>query len=125
NDVIEEIGTQGSADAVVVVPIGFVTDHVEVIWDLDTEAKESAEKQQLAFRREATSGGDPRFIAARADIGAEHLDPSREGVAVTELGPVDVVCGHNCCQVNASRAVPHEQPINTHEDIAAMLQEQK
>src|SRR5699024_6019533 len=50
NDVIEEIGTQGSADAVVVVPIGFVTDHVEVIWDLDTEAKESAEEQQLAFR---------------------------------------------------------------------------
>lgn len=125
NDVIEEIGTQGSADAVVVVPIGFVTDHVEVIWDLDTEAKESAEEQQLAFRRVATSGGDPRFIAALADIVAEHLDPSRERVAVTELGPVDDVCGHNCCQVNASQAVPLEQPINSLEEIAAMLREQK
>lgn len=125
NDVIEEIGTQRSADAVIVVPIGFVTDHVEVIWDLDTEAQESAEEQQLAFRRVATAGSDPRFIAALADIVAEHLDPSRERVAVTELGAVDDVCGHNCCQVNASRAVPVEQSVNTLEEIAAMLREQK
>ncbi|MDO5661200.1 MAG: ferrochelatase, partial [Brachybacterium sp.] len=40
NDVIEQLAEGGTADAVVVVPIGFVTDHVEVIWDLDTEAKE-------------------------------------------------------------------------------------
>ena len=125
NDVIEQIGTEKSADAVIVVPIGFVTDHVEVIWDLDTEAKESAEEQQLAFRRVSTSGTDSRFIGALADIVGEHLDPSRERVAVTELGAVDDVCGHNCCQVNASRAVPLEQPINSLEEIAEMLREQK
>ena len=64
NDVIEEIAEQRSADAVVVVPIGFVTDHVEVIWDLDTEAKETAQEHGLAFERVATSGTDPRFIKA-------------------------------------------------------------
>ncbi|MGO1504452.1 MAG: ferrochelatase [Brachybacterium sp.] len=131
NDVIERIGTEnraeqaGATEAVVVVPIGFVTDHVEVIWDLDTEAKESAEEQQLAFRRVATSGTDHRFIAALADIVQEHLDPSRERIAVTELGAVQDVCGHNCCQVNAGRAVPTEQGVNSLQEIAAHLREQE
>ena len=43
NDRIEELAEQGSA-GVVVVPIGFVSDHMEVIYDLDTEAKATAEK---------------------------------------------------------------------------------
>ena len=55
----------------------------------------------------------------------EHLDPSRERVAVTELGAVEDVCGHNCCQVDASRAVPAEQDVDTLEQIAAHLREQQ
>jgi ferrochelatase len=125
NDVIERVRAEEQAEAVVVVPIGFVTDHVEVIWDLDTEAKETAEEQGLGFRRVATSGTDPRFVAALADIVQEHLDPARERLAVTELGAVDDVCGHNCCQVNASRAVPAEQDVDTLEQIAAHLREQE
>ena len=125
NDVIERVRAEEQAEAVIVVPIGFVTDHVEVIWDLDTEAKETAEEQGLAFRRVATSGTDPRFVAALADIVQEHLDPSRERVAVTELGAVEDVCGHNCCQVDASRAVPAEQDVDTLEQIAAHLREQQ
>ena len=121
NDVIERVAAQEQGEAVIVVPIGFVTDHVEVIWDLDTEAKETAEEQRLAFRRVATPGTDPRFIAALADIVGEHLDPSRERVAVTELAAVDDVCGHNCCQVHAGRAVPEAQGVNTLEEIAAHL----
>ncbi|MFC7375304.1 ferrochelatase [Brachybacterium sp. GCM10030267] len=123
NDVIEQVASEDSADAVVVVPIGFVSDHVEVIWDLDTEAKETAEEHGLAFRRVATSGTDERFIAALADVVAEHLDPSRERAAVTELGPVDDLCGHNCCQLHAERAVPAEHSIDSLEEIAAELRE--
>ncbi len=125
NDVIEQLASDESSDAVIVVPIGFVTDHVEVVWDLDTEAKETAQEHGLAFRRVATSGTDPRFIAALGDVVAEHLDPSRERLAVTDIGAVDDVCGHNCCQVNASRAVPAEHSIDTLEEIAAMMREQK
>src|SRR5699024_10353257 len=77
NDAIARIAADDTADAVIVAPIGFVTDHVEVIWDLDTEAKETADEQGLAFRRVATSGSDDRFVAALADIVAEHLDPQR------------------------------------------------
>lgn len=125
NDVISTIAAEETADAVVVVPIGFVSDHVEVIWDLDTEAKETAEEKRLGFRRVATSGTDPRFIAALADIVQEHLDPSRERVAVTEIGAVDDVCGHNCCQVHAGRAVPVEQHVNSLAEIAAHQREQR
>src|SRR5699024_8833894 len=87
--------------------------------------KETAQEQQLAFRRVATSGTDPRFVAALADIVQEHLDPSRERIAVTELDAVDDVCGHNCCQVSAARAVPAEQDVDTREQIAAHLLEQE
>ncbi|EWS79977.1 ferrochelatase [Brachybacterium phenoliresistens] len=123
NDVIESLASSEQAEAVVVVPIGFVTDHVEVIWDLDTEAKETAAEHGLAFRRVATSGTDPRFVAALADVVQEHLDPSRERLAVTELPVVEDVCGHNCCQVSAARAVPDARSIDTLEEIAAMLRE--
>ena len=125
NDVIEQLKAEDAADAVIVVPIGFVTDHVEVIWDLDTEAKETAEEQGLGFRRVATSGTDPRFVAALADIVEEHLDPNRERIAVTELAAVGDVCGHNCCQVNAGKAVPVERSINTLAEIAAEIWERE
>lgn len=97
NDVIAQLAADDTADAVVVVPIGFVTDHVEVIWDLDTEAKETAEEKGLAFRRVATSGEDPRFIAALADLVQERLDAQFPRRVVTDFGGTPDVCGVNCC----------------------------
>ena len=57
-------GTKG----VVVSPVGFVSDHVEVLWDLDEEAAETATELGLAYARAATVGTDPRFIAALAEL---------------------------------------------------------
>ena len=68
---------------VIVVPIGFVSDHVEVIWDLDNEARESAESAALFFARVATPGTDPRFVAALADLVQERLDPDRSPASLT------------------------------------------
>ena len=53
---------------VVVVPIGFVSDHMEVIYDLDTEARATAEELGLPFARAATAGVDPRFVAMVRDL---------------------------------------------------------
>lgn len=99
NDVIDELEER---TAVIVVPIGFVTDHVEVIWDLDTEAKESAENRGLAFIRVPTSGSDPRFVEALADLVQEAVTPgfARKAVidvpgAVAHEGSGD--CGARCC----------------------------
>ena len=50
------------------VPIGFVSDHMEVVYDLDTEALATAEKLGLPATRAATAGVDPRFVATVRDL---------------------------------------------------------
>jgi ferrochelatase len=76
NDRMEELVEEG-AGAVVVVPIGFVSDHMEVIYDLDTEAAATAEKLGIAFARAATAGVDPRFVAMVRDLVAERAAVER------------------------------------------------
>lgn len=116
NDVIAQLAEEDAADAVVVVPIGFVTDHVEVVWDLDTEAKETAEEKGLAFRRVATSGEDPRFIAALADLVQERLDAQFPHRVVTDFGGTPDVCGANCCVGRMCR--PTTSAVDSADDVA-------
>jgi protoporphyrin/coproporphyrin ferrochelatase len=59
--------------AVVVSPIGFVSDHLEVVWDLDTEARERAGELGMAFARAATPGTDPRFAELVVELIREHV----------------------------------------------------
>ncbi len=77
NDVINGLRAAGRR-AVVVVPVGFVSDHVEVVWDLDHEARETAAAQDLWFARVATPGIDPRFVAALVDLLIDRLRPGTE-----------------------------------------------
>lgn len=66
-DHLEELKANGT-EGVVVAPIGFISDHMEVLYDLDTEAKDKAEELGLAFERAATVGTDPVFISQLADL---------------------------------------------------------
>src|ERR1700752_2140400 len=52
---------EGGTKAVMVCPIGFVADHIEVVWDLDHELRQQAEERDIAFARAATPNADPRF----------------------------------------------------------------
>ena len=61
NDHLAALAAAGTR-AVVVSPIGFVSDHVEVLWDLDEEAAATAAKLGLDYARAATVGTDPRFV---------------------------------------------------------------
>ncbi|MCW2857448.1 MAG: Ferrochelatase [Marmoricola sp.] len=87
--------------AVVLVPIGFVSDHMEVIYDLDTEAAATAEKLGMAFERAATAGVDPRFVAMVRDLLLERAAVERgEDVERAAVGPVPPawdVCAAGCC----------------------------
>ncbi|QCW50850.1 ferrochelatase [Nocardioides dongxiaopingii] len=100
NDHLEALAADG-VPGVAVVPIGFVSDHMEVIYDLDTEAKETAERLGLPFRRVATAGEDPRFVAVVRDLLVERsavergLEVSR--AAVGALGPRWDRCPVGCC----------------------------
>jgi protoporphyrin/coproporphyrin ferrochelatase len=77
--------------AVVVSPTGFVSDHLEVLWDLDTEARATAAELGLVFARAAAPGTHPAFVAMVRELVAEQLSgaPRR---SVGTLG----ICGWNC-----------------------------
>jgi ferrochelatase len=72
-DVGDVVGQLRQADGVVLCPIGFVADHLEVLYDLDVELAEVAAHGGLRYARTASLNDDPRFISVLADvIGAAH-----------------------------------------------------
>ncbi|MGH1502646.1 MAG: ferrochelatase [Acidimicrobiales bacterium] len=73
NDHLEALAAAGT-DAATVCPLGFVSDHMEVEFDLDTQAAGTARRLGLDYRRAATVGTDPRFVAMVRDLVAERLD---------------------------------------------------
>lgn len=87
--------------AVVVCPVGFVSDHMEVVWDLDVQARQRAGELGVAFARAATPGTDPRFARLVADLVTE----LRTGAAPQRLGTVPSYgcsrngqpCAVGCC----------------------------
>lgn len=99
NDVIAELPSRG-AEAVVIVPLGFVSDHMEVLWDLDTEAMEAAEEAGIRAVRTPTPGVDPAYVAGLVDLVEERLHgtPAAERPHRTELGPWFDVCRPACCE---------------------------
>jgi ferrochelatase len=103
-DVVDHLDTLAAAgvSAVVVAPIGFVSDHVEVVWDLDTEARERAAELGVAFARAATAGPDPRFADMVVELAAEHLHdaaPRRLSADVPSAGCTvnGLPCAVDCC----------------------------
>ncbi|URM92583.1 ferrochelatase [Streptomyces sp. MRC013] len=99
-DHLEELHGAG-VPAVVMVPIGFVSDHMEVLYDLDTEATAKAAELGLPVRRSATVGADPRFAAAVRDLLLERAAVER--CALGELGPSHDLCPVGCCPARTRR----------------------
>lgn len=99
NDAIAELPAQG-VGAVVIVPLGFVSDHMEVLWDLDTEATESAAEHGLVSIRTATPGTAPAYVRGLVDLVLErvHGTPAAERPHETPLGPWYDVCRPGCCE---------------------------
>jgi len=87
-----------STRAAVIAPIGFVSDHMEVKYDLDVEAAELAESLGLRIERAATAGTHPRFVAMVRELLTER-DPGRpERPALGTLGPRPDTCAGTCCR---------------------------
>jgi ferrochelatase len=109
NDHLVALAAAGTA-AVVLVPIGFVSDHMEVRFDLDTEALGTAARLGLACTRAATVGTDPRFVAGLRDLVLERAaavrgeDPPRP--ALGGLGPSHDRCPVGCCRNERDPARP-------------------
>ncbi|MFI9029236.1 ferrochelatase [Streptomyces sp. NPDC053560] len=105
-DHLETLHTQG-VPAVVMAPIGFVSDHMEVKYDLDTEATAKAAELGLPVARSATVGADPRFAAAVRDLVLERAAAERgrspERCALGALAPSHDLCPVGCCPARSPR----------------------
>ncbi|WP_326572023.1 ferrochelatase [Actinacidiphila glaucinigra] len=105
-DHLEELHASG-VPAAVMVPIGFVSDHMEVKYDLDTEATAKAAELGLPVARVATVGADPRFAAAVRELVLERAATERglapERCALGALGPSHDVCPVGCCPARSPR----------------------
>jgi ferrochelatase len=95
NDHLRALAEHGER-AVVLFPIGFVSDHLEVIWDLDNEARETADELGLAFARAGTAGTHPAFVASIRGL----LEERRAG-GLPRLG---TNCPASCCYVRQTGA---------------------
>jgi protoporphyrin/coproporphyrin ferrochelatase len=95
---LELLSARGVPGAVVV-PIGFVSDHLEVVYDLDTLARQTADEVGLAMVRAATPGTDPRFVDMVVDLVRERVDgrPAARRAALSTLGVWPDVCVAGCC----------------------------
>lgn len=105
-DHLEELSA-GGAPAAVMAPIGFVSDHMEVRYDLDTEAAAKAAELGLPVARAATVGADPRFAAAVRELVLERVATERgeavERCALGALGAGHDLCPAGCCPARSPR----------------------
>ena len=101
SDCLTELAQAGS-QAVVIVPIGFVSDHIEVIFDLDVEAAQTARDLGLPMARAATPGTDPRFVAMISSLAAAF--ESGEPAAGVPDGEAASLCQSGCCARGIQRA---------------------
>jgi ferrochelatase len=95
-DHLAALTEQGVAD-VVVQPIGFLSDHMEVLYDLDDEAASRARQAGIHMVRAATVGTHPRFVAMLRKLIQERLSPGADRESIGSFGPSHDVCPADCC----------------------------
>lgn len=83
--------------SVVISPIGFVSDHLEVLYDLDTEAADVSAELGIQMERAATVGTHPRFLRMIRELILERMDSATPRLALGTFGPSHDVCPVDCC----------------------------
>jgi ferrochelatase len=95
-DHLRELHAAGTKD-VIVAPIGFVSDHMEIIYDLDTEAMKLCRDLGLNMVRAATAGTHPAFVAMIRELILERLEPERPRRFLGSFGARVAPCVPGCC----------------------------
>jgi ferrochelatase len=105
SDHLADLAADGAPGAVLV-PVGFVSDHMEVVYDLDTEAAQAGQRLGLSLARAATPGTHPRFVSMITELVGERMG-ERAGErgdlpvscrALGDLGPAPHRCPNACCR---------------------------
>ena len=96
-DCLRKLKPQGGSSDVVIAPIGFVSDHMEILFDLDTQARELCVELGLNMVRAGTAGTHPRFISMIRELILERTDESKTRLAIGVLNPRPDFCPTDCC----------------------------
>jgi ferrochelatase len=116
-DILEVLGEEQASGArdIVVVPIGFVSDHMEIIFDLDTQARERCIELGLTYQRGHTAGTHPRFVSMIRELIVERITSASNRPALGCYGPCHDVCAIDCCPAPAMPATtrPASQEART------------
>lgn len=106
---LKQLAAVGVKD-VIVVPIGFISDHLEVLFDLDTEARKEAEELNINMIRAATVGKHPEFIQMIRELIVERLEPTAPRRFLGNDGVRADVCAADCCPRPEMRRPAAAQP---------------
>ncbi len=98
-DILDHLRTlhADGVSSVVIHPVGFVSDHMEVLFDLDEEARQVCDSLGLTMARSETVGTHPRFVSMLVELIRERLNAHPERRAVGTDGPSHDVCAVDCC----------------------------
>lgn len=106
-DYLAELKQSGTQD-VIIAPVGFISDHMEVLYDLDTEARALCDRIDLNMVRAATVGTHPTFVKMVRELIIERMSAEAPRRFLGERGPVHDVCPADCCLMGAGRPVAGE-----------------
>jgi ferrochelatase len=109
-DILEHLDalSQINTNDVVVAPIGFLSDHMEVVWDLDHEARDYANELGITLTRAPTVGTHPAFVSMIRELVEERLGKVTVRQSMGKRGPSHDVCPPDCCQYQPRVSRPPE-----------------
>ncbi|MGV3486260.1 MAG: ferrochelatase [Planctomycetaceae bacterium] len=102
-DVIEALDDNQRLERLVIVPIGFVSDHMEVLFDLDEEAAQLCSQRGIRMARAQTVGTHPRFVSMIRELVQERISGSSARPFLGSLGAWHDVCPEDCCLYTPAR----------------------
>ncbi len=94
---VRKVKAENKVSAVVLAPISFISDHMEVLYDLDIEAQQLCVALGLPMTRAKTVGVHPKFIAMIRELILERMNPATERRALGVLGARPDICAEDCC----------------------------
>lgn len=103
NEVIRRLRGQSGLNGIVLAPIGFLSDHLEVLYDLDVEAAGVGAGLGIRIVRAATVGTHPRFVQTIRELIEERIEPATPKPALGRYGPSHDVCPSDCCRYPVRR----------------------
>jgi protoporphyrin/coproporphyrin ferrochelatase len=98
---LRQVKAENLASAVVLAPVSFLSDHMEVLYDLDVEARQLCDSLGLPMTRAKTVGVHPKFIAMIRELILERMNPALQRRAIGSLGMRPDICAEDCCPAPA------------------------